>query len=145
MTCESWQELILDREYLDEVERRDLDQHLSNCIHCSAWAKALAEVDANMTEYLKAEVNPLALRSHVLYALARERRQNWMAAVPDLLDVLGWGAVGVLGIAGLLLWTNWTSGFGNHHLWIGVAALAGSMAWAGSVLWKEESEAGHLL
>jgi predicted anti-sigma-YlaC factor YlaD len=145
MTCESWQELILDREYLDEVERRDLDQHLTNCIHCSAWAKALAEVDANVTEYLKTEATPLALRGRVLYALAWERRQNWMATVPDLLDVLGWGAVGVLGIAGLLLWTNWTSGFGNHHLWIGVAALAGSMAWAGSVFWKEESEAGHLL
>jgi len=145
MTCESWQELILDREYLEEVQRRDLDQHLPNCIYCSTWAKALAEVDANMKEYLKAEVIPLTLRDRVHYALARERRQNWMAAVPDLLDVLGWGAVGVLGIAGILFWTNWASGFGNHHVWMGVAALAGSMAWAGSVLWKEESEARPLL
>jgi hypothetical protein len=144
MTCEGWQELILDRENLDEVQRHDLAQHLPNCIHCSTWAKALAEVDANVTEKLMAEVSPLALRGRVLYALARERRQNWMAAVLDLLDVLGWGAVGVLGMAGLLLWSNLASRFGNHHLWMGVAALVGSMAWAGSVLWKEESEARHL-
>lgn len=145
MTCESWQELILDREYLDEVQRRDLDQHLPNCIHCSTWAKALVEMDATMTEYLKAEVNPLTVRGRVVYALARERRQNWMAAVPDVLDVLGWGAIGVLGMMGLLLWTSWASRPGNHLVWIGVAALLGSMAWAGSVLWKEESEARSLL
>jgi len=145
MTCESWQELILDREYLDEVQRRNLDQHLSNCNNCRAWAKALGEAEAVVTDQLLAEMDPLTFRAQLLHALARERRQNWMAAVPDLLDVLGWGAVGVLGMAGLLLWTNWASGFGNHHVWMGVAALAGSMAWAGSVLWKEESEARPLL
>ena len=68
-----------------------------------------------------------------------------MAAVPDVLDVLGWGAVGVLGMLGFLLWTNWATGFGKHHVWMGVAALVGSMAWAGSVLLKEESEARPLL
>ena len=145
MTCENWQELILDREYLEEVQQRDLNQHLPNCINCTSWAKALAEVDANVMEYLKAEATPLALTGRVSYALARERRQNWMAAVPDLLDVLGWGAVGALGMVSLLLWTNWATGFGNHYVWLGVAALAGSMAWAGSVLWKEESEARPLL
>jgi predicted anti-sigma-YlaC factor YlaD len=145
MKCESCQELILDGEYLDEVQRRELDQHLPNCIHCSTWANALAEVDENVTEYLKAEATSLALGGRVLYALARERRQNWMATVPDLLDVLGWGALGALGMIGLLLWTSWASGFGIHHVWMGIAALAGSMAWAGSVLWKEESEARPLL
>jgi predicted anti-sigma-YlaC factor YlaD len=145
MTCEGWQELILDRKSLDEAQRQDLDQHLPNCIHCSTWAKALAEMDATMTEKLNAEVNPLALRRRVLYALARERRQNWMAAVPDVLDVLGWGAVVVIGMVSLLLSTNWASRFGNHIVSMGVAALVGSMAWAASVLWKEESEARPLL
>ena len=59
MKCEGWQELILNGENLDEIQRRELDQHLPNCIHCSTWAKALAEVDANVTEYLMAEATPL--------------------------------------------------------------------------------------
>jgi predicted anti-sigma-YlaC factor YlaD len=145
MTCESWQELILDRESLDQAQRRDLDQHLLNCIHCSSWAKALAEMDATLTEYLKAEATPLTLTGRVRYALARERRQNWMAAVPDLLDVLGWGAVGVLAMLGFLLWTNGATAFGIHRVSMGVAALIGSMAWAGSVLWREQSEARPVL
>jgi hypothetical protein len=111
----------------------------------SASAKALAEMNANMREYLKAEVNPPALKGGVFYALARERQQkNWMSAVPALLDVLGWSLVGALGMLGLQLWTNSANAFGNHHVWMGVAALVGSMAWAGSVLWKEESEARPL-
>ena len=60
MTCESWQELVLEREYLNEVQRRNLDQHLSNCSYCRAWEKALAEVEAVVTDQLLAQMDPLA-------------------------------------------------------------------------------------
>ena len=144
MTCESWQELILDKEYLTEVQQQDLDQHLSICIRCIIWAEALAEVETNMTLRLQAEVNPLALRKAVLHSLAINRRQNWMAGVPDFLETLGWSAVGILGIVGLTLGTNRANWLGNHLLWMGTAALAGTVAWAAVILWKEKSEPGFL-
>jgi predicted anti-sigma-YlaC factor YlaD len=142
MTCESWQELVLDREYLNEVQRRNLDQHLSNCVTCRAWAKALAEVEAVVTDQLLTEMDPMAFRARLLDALARERRQKWMAAVPDLLDALGWSALGVLGTAALLLWTTWVVWLTNHLVLAGAVGLVGSLALAGVILWKEESEAG---
>jgi predicted anti-sigma-YlaC factor YlaD len=142
MTCERWQELVLDREYLNEVQRRNLDQHLSNCVTCRAWAKALAEAEAVVTDQLLTEMDPTAFRARLLDALARERRQKWMAAVPDVLDALGWSAIGVLGIAALLLWTTWVVWLGNHLVLAGAVGLVGSLACAGVVLWKEESEAG---
>jgi predicted anti-sigma-YlaC factor YlaD len=145
MTCESWQELVLEREYLNEVQRRNLDQHLSNCRDCRAWEKALAEVEAVVTDQLLAEMDPMAFRDRLFHALARERRQKWMAAVPDLLDALGWSAIGVLGIVALLFWTNWVVWVGKHLVFVGAVALVGSLAWAGAVLWKEETEAGVLL
>jgi predicted anti-sigma-YlaC factor YlaD len=145
MTCESWQELVLEREYLNEVQRRNLDQHLSNCSYCRAWEKALAEVEAVVTDQLLAEMDPMAFRDRLLHTLARERRQKWMAAVPDLLDALGWSAIGVLVIVALLFWTTWIVWLGNHPVLVGTVALVGSLALAGAVLWKEESEAGVLL
>ncbi len=145
MTCESWQEMILDREYLNDAQRRNLDQHLSNCNNCLAWAKALAEAEAVVTDQLLTEMDPLAFRTRLLHALAQERRQNWMAAVPNLLDTLGWSAIGVLGIAAILLWTTWIVWLESHLVLAGAIALVGSLAWAGAVLWKEESEVGVLL
>jgi predicted anti-sigma-YlaC factor YlaD len=145
MTCESWQELVLDKEYLNEVQRQNLDQHLSNCNDCRAWAKALAEAEAVVTDQLLAQMDPLAFRARLFDALAQERRKNWMAAIPDLLDALGWIAIGVMGMAAILLWTTWPVWLGNHVVLAGAVALFGSLAWAGAVLWKEESEAGVLL
>ena len=141
MTCENWRDLLLDSEYLSDTQRQELDQHLSNCASCEVWATALAEVDSQGREVFEAEINAMAFRARVLDSLARHRRLNWMASVPDLLEVLGWSAIGLLGMVGLLVWTNRASWLGNHLVWMGTVALAGSVAWAGIVLWKEESEA----
>lgn len=145
MICEDWQQLILDEEYLNETQRQDLDRHLSNCTSCHIWANALVEVETYATDQLQAEINLSALRERVFYALARQNRQSWMATVPELLDALGWSALGVVGMIGLSLLTNRASWVGNHLLWMGAAAVVGSVAWATAVLSKEESERRPLL
>ena len=144
MTCEAWQELILDKESLRDLERRELEKHLSSCIDCQAWEKALVETDTMLTEELKSEANASDLRALVLRAVARERRQPWMTEAFDLLDGLGWGAMGVLGVVAFMFWTHWTT-LDNHLVWMGAAAVAGSVAWAGGVLRKEDRKAGLVL
>ena len=141
MTCENWQDLILDREDLNDAQRQELDQHLSNCLSCDVWAAALAAVDAQGREQFQSQINPKAFHARVLNSLARHRRRSWMASMPDLLDVLGWTAVGLLGMVGLLVWTDRTNWLGNDLVWMGTAALVGSVAWAAVVLRKEASEA----
>ena len=144
MTCENWQDFILDREQLNDAQRQELDQHLSICANCKVWAMALAGVDAQAIALFQAEVNPVACQERVLRTVARQRRQKWISAVPDLLDAIGWSAVGVLGIIGFLVWTNRASWLGNHLVWMALPALVGSVARAAVVLWKEESGT-HLL
>ena len=138
MKCEDWQELILEREQLQPAEQAELDQHLSSCTGCRLWAKALAEIEATLTEQLRAELNPSLLRPRILRAVGRER--SWIDGMPELLDALGWSALGVLAMAGLLLWSRWQ----GWHLWLpGAATLGGSLAWAGRVLWREQSESSR--
>jgi predicted anti-sigma-YlaC factor YlaD len=139
MTCENWQDLILDREHLNDAQRQELDQHLSNCVACEVWAAALAEVDSQGREVFQAEIDPMTFQARVLRSLARYRRRSWMTSVAELLDALGWTAIGLLGMVGLLVWTNRANWLGNHLVWMGSAALVGGVAWAAVVLWKEES------
>jgi predicted anti-sigma-YlaC factor YlaD len=139
MTCENWRDLLLDREHLNNAQRQELDEHLANCVGCEVWAAALAEVDAQGKEQFQAEVNPAAFQTRVLCAVAHQSQQNWMESVPVVLDVLGWSAVGLLGMVGILVGTNRINWLGNHLMWMGAAALVGSVAWAVVVLWKEES------
>ncbi len=144
MTCEEWQDEILDEEFLSDLRRRDLHLHMSSCVNCRAWAEALAGMEESLKQQLKSEASPSSLRPLVLRAVARERRSSWVAAAPELLDGLGWGAVGVLGMAALMFWTNWP--WLDHYLvWMGAAAVAGSAGWAGGVLRKEKSEARLVL
>ena len=143
MKCEDWQELILEREQLEPDQQRELGQHLSSCDGCRFWAKALTETETTLTAQLRAELNPSALGPRISRAVARERR--WMNGVPELLDTLGWSALWILAMAGLLLWTNWRGWIGNHLFWAGAGTLAASLAWAGRVLWKDESETRRLL
>jgi len=140
MKCEDWQELILERERLEPEKQRELGQHLSSCPGCRVWAKALTEIEVILTAQLRAELNPSVLSPRISRAVARER--SWMKGVPELLDALGWNALGVLAMAGLLLWSNWR----GWHLWLaGAGILAGSLAWAGRVLWKDHSEIRRFL
>jgi len=140
MKCENWQELILDREQLEPDKQRELAQHLSSCDGCRMWAKALAEIEATLTEQLRAELNPSVLGPRISRHVARER--SWMTGMPELLDTLGWSALGILAMTGLLLWSN-SRGW---HLWLaGAGTLAASLAWAGRVLWKDQSETHRFL
>jgi predicted anti-sigma-YlaC factor YlaD len=143
MKCEEWQELILEREQLEPGEQRDLGRHLSSCNDCRVWAEALTEMEANLTAQLQVELHPSALIRRISRAVARER--NWTKGVPELLEALGWNALAVLAMAGLLLWTHWRGWIGHHLLLAGVGTLAASLSWAGRVLWKDQSEVRRLL
>lgn len=142
MKCEDWQELILERERLEPGEQRQLSQHLTSCTGCRAWAKVLTEIETTLTAQLRAELNPSGLHPRISRAVARERR--WMKDVPELLDALGWNALGVLALGALLLGSHWRGWFGDHLWLVGAATMAGSLAWAGWVLWKDQSEARRL-
>jgi|ERR1035438_6412374 predicted anti-sigma-YlaC factor YlaD len=143
MKCEDWQEMILEREQLEVGKQRELAEHLSNCGGCRVWVKALTEIEARLTVQLRAELNPSVLGPRISRAVARERR--WMNGVPELLDALGWSALGIVAISGLLLWTNWMGWISNHLLLVGAGTLAASLAWAGRVLWSDQSETRRLL
>jgi predicted anti-sigma-YlaC factor YlaD len=143
MKCEDWQELILEREQLELGQQTNLAQHLSSCEDCREWAKALAEMDASLTTQLIADLNPSVLPPRISRAVAREK--IWMAGVPDFLEALGWSALWMLTMAGVLLWTNGRGWIGNHLFWAGAGTLAASLAWAGRVLWKDKSETRRLL
>ena len=134
MNCDDWQELILDREGLDPAKQKELVQHMAVCADCRVWEKALAEGEDILTSELRAELNTPSLTQRIRLAVKRERR--WVGAAPELLEALGWSALGVLAMAGLLLWSNWR----GWHLWLAAAStLAASLAWAGRVFWNEQS------
>jgi hypothetical protein len=143
MKCEDWQELILRREELEPRERADIAQHLLRCDDCRLWTKALEEIDATLATELKAALDPSALRPRIARAVGRERR--WMAELPELLDALGWSALGIMALAGLLLWTSGRGWMENHLDGVGAVTLGASLAWAGLVLWKSETDARRLL
>ena len=138
MKCEDWQERTLERENLEPLDLRELDQHLITCAECRKWATALNEVDAELRVQLRAEVNVPDLRPRILGHVARERRRLWITAMPELMDALGWSIVGILAMAILFLWSNWTDWIAAHLLSAGAATLVGSLMWAARVLWKED-------
>jgi predicted anti-sigma-YlaC factor YlaD len=132
MKCEDWQEVMLDREQLDPAEEEVLSQHLASCAGCRAWANALAETDALLASQLPAQLDSAALHPRITRALRRER--SWMIGAPEMLEALGWNALAVLLMAGLLLGSNWE----GWRLWLAAAVtLSGSLAWAGRVLIKD--------
>lgn len=143
MKCADWQELILDREQLEPDELRELGKHLSGCDGCRVWAKALTEIEADLTAHLRAQLNGSVLSGRILRAVARER--SWMNGVPELLDTLGWNALAVLALAGLFLWSDWRGWIGNHLWSVGAGTLAGSLVWAGWALWKDQSKTRRFL
>ena len=67
-----------------------------------------------------------------------------MTGARELLDALGWSALAVLAMSGLLLWSGWQDWIGDHLLLMGASTLAGSLAWAGLVLWRDGSEARRI-
>jgi predicted anti-sigma-YlaC factor YlaD len=138
MNCDHWQELILDRERLEPAERERLDRHLAECAGCRAWALALAEVESVLASQLRTELQASALRPRIERAVAHER--IWVDGLPEMLEALGWSAVGVLAMAGLLLWSNWV----DWRLWLAAACtLTGSLVWAVRALRNELPEARH--
>jgi predicted anti-sigma-YlaC factor YlaD len=105
MKCDEWQQWVLERELPQAKEQEEWQEHLTACAHCRDWANALAEVDAILTSELGAGVDESVLHSRILRGVKRERR--WMTGVPDMLEALGWNALAVLAMAGLLLWSDW--------------------------------------
>ena len=140
MRCEDWQELIFERDGLEPLDRQELDQHLITCAECLKWVKALNEVDAELRAQLRAEVSVPDLRPRILGHVARERGRLWITAMPELMDALGWSIVGILAIAVLFLWSNWTDWIAAHLVSAGAVTLVGSLMWAARALWEEDSD-----
>ena len=128
MQCQEWQELILERERLTPSESQQLDGHLASCAGCRRWADALTEVESVLAAEFRAGLDASALHRRITRAVTRE--QIWTKGLPEALDALGWTALAVLVMAGLLLSTN---GFGWYFWLAGAVTLSASLAWAARV------------
>ena len=116
MKCEDWQERIFDLEGLEPSARQELEQHLLACAECSKWAKALNEVEVELKSQLQEEMNTPDLRPRILDRVAQERRIRWIATLPELMDALGWTAIGILAMAPLLLRSDWMAWIIAHQI-----------------------------
>lgn len=121
MTCDQYQERILDSEQLTPGERESVDAHIRVCPQCRKVARAWWALDSALTQQLRAPAlsagfdaqlrqriaseppaaSPTGLdeRRRALEAeyVASHQRRDLRRWIPQLLDVLGYGAAGGIG------------------------------------------------
>ncbi len=94
---------------LDDEQRKQLAQHLEGCSECRAYAAALAQLDGQLQKSLQArwpESHPkeVELSSALADILPRFRKNQMKINHSNTLRSLGWGALTILLIVGLV-WT----------------------------------------
>ena len=94
---------------LDEDERLQLDRHLEGCVECRAYAEQIAQLDTEMRHSLQErwpESHPkeVELAAKLADILPRVRKNQMKIKHGNTLRSLGWGALAILLIAGLV-WT----------------------------------------
>lgn len=104
MACAEFEERLLEYAELGNGERARVDAHAAQCSSCRGFLEALRTVDSQLTAQLAGlEVTP-AFAPAVRRRVRHERSGPRPSLVPELLDLVGWGAiVALLGLFGLWL------------------------------------------
>jgi hypothetical protein len=104
MVCAEFEERLLEYAGLANGERACVDAHAAQCSSCREFLESLHMVDSQLTAQLAGvEVTP-AFAPAVRRRVRRETVAARPSLVPELLDLVGWGAiVALLGLLGLWL------------------------------------------
>ena len=100
--CAAFEDRLIDYDELMSEERADVDTHLQGCSSCGEYLSLLREIDATLSEQVRAvHLNPqrvAAIRESVAHAEPIGR----ISRLPEWLDFVAAGAL--LTVAGGLVW-----------------------------------------
>ena len=103
MPCPEFEDRLLDYAELASDARSRVDAHVSACADCREFLEALCTVDAGLTAQLRGSPPvSAAFVSAVRQRVRLETRLARPSLVPELLDLVGWGAA--VGLLGLMAW-----------------------------------------
>jgi len=103
MPCAEFEDRLLDYAELASDARSRLDVHVSACAECREFLDALCTVDAGLTAQFRG--NPSVSAAFASAVRQRVRQKTPLARpslVPELLDLVGWGAA--VSLLGLMAW-----------------------------------------
>ena len=103
MPCVEFEDRLLDYAELGSDARSCVDAHVSGCAECREFLDALRTVDAGLTaELWSAPAVSAAFAPAVRRRIRQESRMIRPSVVPELLDLVGWGAT--VALIGLMAW-----------------------------------------
>jgi anti-sigma factor RsiW len=102
MACAEFEERLLEYAELANGERARVDAHTAQCASCREFLEALATVDSQLTTQLASLVVTPAFAPAVRRRVRHEGFAARPSLVPELLDLVGWGAI--VALLGLLGW-----------------------------------------
>ena len=109
MACAEFEERLLEYAELANGERARVDAHAAQCSSCREFLEALRTVDFQLTSQLASlEVTP-AFAPGVRRRVRHESAAARPSLIPELLDLVGWGAI--VALLGLIAW--WLGPFSN--------------------------------
>src|SRR5690349_17672202 len=103
MPCAEFEDRLLDYAELAGDARSRVDAHVSACADCREFLEALCTVDAGLTAQFRG--SPSVSAAFASAVRQRVRQKTPLARpslVPELLDLVGWGAA--VGLLGLMAW-----------------------------------------
>ena len=102
MSCESFEELLLDYAELPAQAQDAVDLHLTQCVSCRQYSDTLSQLDAALTEQFSG-VQPSELFHSRLHAATTSRSPLSVPSfLPELLDLIG--VAGIVLVLSLILW-----------------------------------------
>ena len=103
MDCLEAQERILGSfdTALSQLEKNDLERHISGCAKCTEFANLQSQLDLRLREQITVPRLSSGFRPAMLASVARQRREPWPEWLPDVAHLAGSGVA--LGVCVLLL------------------------------------------
>ena len=103
MPCVEFEDRLLDYAELGSDARSRVDAHVSGCAECREFLEALRTVDMGLTaELWSTPTVSAAFAPGVRRRIRQEAAVMRPSFVPELLDLVGWGAT--VALMGLMAW-----------------------------------------